>query len=137
MPTSGSGDPAVLRQPAPQPRTGPLPVAEVERSLQHYIEPPSFSAAATILSERGLVVLRAHAGVGKRAGALALLRTELDVSAFVGLSPALSLAELLRYEFHNGHGYFVLDRVGGKMRARRLNTTSPNSLARFYGLRPS
>lgn len=89
----------------PRRRTGSLPDIDIQRTLRFYVRPKTFAAAETILESRGLVLLDGPEGIGKSAGARALLVPR----PIVGLPPALTLDELASYSFRNGTGYLLQD----------------------------
>ena len=97
----------------PRRRTGPLLDSEVDAALTGYVRPAPFDQARERLRDRGLVILRGPHGLGKRAGALALLDASGAKRPLVGLSPTLSLSDLLRHGFRGGQGYVVQDRAQG------------------------
>jgi hypothetical protein len=91
-------------------RTGPLSPREVDEALDGYTKPGCFQTALGLLERKRLLVLTGPEGAGKRAGALALLR-ELGSTEIVGISPVVSLGDLALYNYREGKGYLVQDRL--------------------------
>jgi hypothetical protein len=91
--------------------TGPVRESEIVETVERYQRPVTFAAAETVLRERRIVVLSGADGSGRRAAALVLLRECAKSARIVGLSPVLTLDELLDHKFRSGHGYLVQDRV--------------------------
>lgn len=96
----------------PSAATGPMRPADVSKARRHYVRPqPAFRTAKTILEANGLVVLCGPDGIGKFAGAVALLAETGPESSPTNLSPALSFAELARQKFGKPGGYIVRDQL--------------------------
>ncbi len=93
--------------------TGRLSAETIARTLRCYIEPSPFGDAERILRDKHLVVLAGRDQIGKRAGAIALLRRVTAKEAkIIILSPALSLTELTSdTNFRPGNGYLLQDWV--------------------------
>src|SRR6266545_3468124 len=91
--------------------TGRLSAETIARTLRCYIEPSPFGDAERILRDKHLVVLAGRDQIGKRAGAIALLRRVTTKEAkIIILSPALSLTELTSdTNFRPGNGYLLQD----------------------------
>ena len=94
--------------------TGPMRDADVDDAVEKFVAPVAFRQAAQVLDRCSLTVLYGPAGIGKRAGALALLRRDSRRRPIVVLSPGLSIEELRRYDYKPGRDYLILDRSGGK-----------------------
>jgi hypothetical protein len=92
-------------------KTGPFTDQEVESALENYVKPAGFDTARRTLFDQHVVVLLAPPATGKRVGAIALLQSVVPDAPIVGLSPALSTAELASYGFRPGRGYIVQDRL--------------------------
>lgn len=90
-------------------RTGPLDEREIIDMLRFYVPPSSFSTALDGLTSDGIVVLEGAEGIGKRAGALALLRKLDDSCSIVGLPPTMTLPQLADHSFTPGAGYLLQD----------------------------
>ncbi|KAA2248425.1 hypothetical protein F0L68_39810 [Solihabitans fulvus] len=93
--------------------TGPIGAAEVAGVLAGYVPPDGFDAAVAGLRERHLLVLAGPEGVGRRAGAIALLgRVLTHGEPLVDLAPSAALRELAAEGgLRPGTGYLVRDRV--------------------------
>lgn len=92
--------------------TGAVSAAERDAALRRYVRPEPFGRALAVLRQRRIVVVCGSAGIGKYAGALALLS---EVTGGTGLptnlSPALTFAELAAQKFGNPGGYVVRDHL--------------------------
>ncbi|WDZ86008.1 hypothetical protein [Micromonospora cathayae] len=94
---------------------GRIPEAEVDHALRYFAPPDGYPQAAGLLDRERLVFLTGDPGVGRRTGALALLRERIGAEGRItGLSPAMTLAQLSEYDFVRGRGYLVLDWLGEK-----------------------
>ncbi|MGC5285704.1 hypothetical protein [Micromonospora sp. DT231] len=94
---------------------GRLPAVDVDHALRYFAPPDGYVRAAVLLREQGLVFLTGDEGTGRRASAFALLRDRIGTDGRInGLSPAVSLAQLVESEFVSGRGYVVLDWLGEK-----------------------
>ncbi|MFP3988663.1 hypothetical protein U9R90_14355 [Streptomyces sp. E11-3] len=91
--------------------TGWLDASEIDAVLESYTEPSMFDDAVKALERDSVVVLVGPAGVGKRSGAVALLREVSDSTEYVVISPDQSVAQLAARTFSKGTGYVLLDRV--------------------------
>lgn len=86
--------------------------AEVVVALQHFVEPPGFVEAASVLISTRLVVLGGPPRSGRRCAAIALLDqghcAEADPrQAIAELAPSISMPELLDLVFEKGGRYLL------------------------------
>ncbi|QMU73325.1 hypothetical protein [Streptacidiphilus sp. P02-A3a] len=94
---------------------GVIDQVEISRMLELYLEPsPYFEDALEKLTTSHIVALVGEDGIGRRAGAFALLRGVLGGrSGIRSLSPANSLAELaVSNTIKERYGYVILDYIG-------------------------
>jgi hypothetical protein len=89
-------------------RTGRLTEEETSALCARFAEPPLFEAAAAALDRDRVVVLGGAGGLGKRTSAVRLL-LNADAAPLEVVSPALSLEDLSKHDFEEGHGYLVED----------------------------
>ncbi|MGW4813821.1 hypothetical protein ACWEPB_19575 [Kitasatospora cineracea] len=101
------------------PETGKLTTGEIAATLDGYQAPACYSEAFAVLCRTNVVELSGAPGIGKSAGALALLRDamakalprEVAPGPTVLLAPTVTLRELAGREYHAGYGYVVPGRV--------------------------
>ncbi|MFI6822965.1 hypothetical protein ACIBJE_18700 [Micromonospora sp. NPDC050187] len=94
---------------------GRIPAAEVDHALRYFVRPDGHRRAEALLDQFRIVFLVGGPGIGRRTGALQLLRGRTGAGGrIVGLSPAITLAQLNEYDFVQGRGYVVLDWLGEK-----------------------
>ncbi|NEW44747.1 hypothetical protein [Nocardia cyriacigeorgica] len=98
--------------------TGALSDSEIAEARGCYLQPAPFGEAFDALNSSHLIVLQGPQGVGKRTGAIVLLR-EVTEGPIRTLSPAVSLDELSRFTYQADHGYLVLD---GEWDDRKVDT---------------
>ncbi|MGI8309549.1 hypothetical protein [Saccharopolyspora hattusasensis] len=94
--------------------TGPIDDAEVQRAHQHFVTPPRHRDAAQILIQANVVLLAGPKDTGRTTSAMVLLHLALDdpQAPLVGLSPAMTLAQLVEYpHFKRNRGYLIRDWV--------------------------
>jgi len=92
--------------------TGTLDAAEIEAAARFYLRPAPFDEASRLLADRRLVVLAGAEGIGRRAGALALLTTVTGVDTDVtSLPPSLNTGDLAARTYRSGRGYLVQDLI--------------------------
>ncbi|HEX5402709.1 MAG TPA: hypothetical protein VFX16_10460 [Pseudonocardiaceae bacterium] len=91
--------------------TGTIRPAEVQLALRAFVQPAGFDNASACLASKHLVILSGQDGVGKRTGALALLRERLGATEpVISLPPSHTLTSLVEYpHFRAGRGYLVQD----------------------------
>jgi hypothetical protein len=89
-------------------RTGRLTAEEISALCAHFAEPPLFRAAAAALDRDRVVFLGGAGGLGKRTSAVHLL-LNAGAAPLEVVSPALSLEELSKHDFEEGHGYLIED----------------------------
>ncbi|MGD0244403.1 MAG: hypothetical protein ABSB59_29335 [Streptosporangiaceae bacterium] len=89
-------------------RTGRFTAAETSALCAHFAEPPLFEAAAVALGRDRVVVLGGAGGLGKRTSAVRLL-LNAGAAPLEVVSPALSIEDLSKHDFEEGHGYLVED----------------------------
>ncbi|MEV5835542.1 hypothetical protein [Nocardia sp. NPDC052112] len=89
-------------------RTERLDSAEIENACRCYVLPDGFDVAFEALSSDRVVLLDGKAGVGKRTGAIKLLR-EVTPGPLFALPPTASLEELANREYEADHGYLAAD----------------------------
>ncbi|MFI9527080.1 hypothetical protein [Micromonospora rosaria] len=100
---------------------GSIPTPDVDHALRYFTRPAGHDQAARTVGDKRLVLLVGDSGVGRRTGALALLRELTGAgSRIVGLSPAMTLTQLNEYEFGRGRGYVLLDWLGDRRDAAVL-----------------
>ncbi|MDH6118011.1 hypothetical protein [Kitasatospora sp. GAS204B] len=92
------------------PETGKLTADEVADTLDGYQAPACYPAALALLRRNCVVELSGSPGMGKSAGALALLREVVSGSTIL-LAPTVTLNQLAVREYHAGFGYVVPGRV--------------------------
>ncbi|GAA2719206.1 hypothetical protein [Actinocorallia aurantiaca] len=92
--------------------TGPLDAELISTTIRSYVRPAPYAAARAALVKRQAVVLYGALGLGKRTGAIVLLRQVLPADApIVSLAPSVTLEELAdKRDFRKGHGYVVFNR---------------------------
>ncbi|UGT59296.1 hypothetical protein [Nocardia asteroides] len=90
------------------PLTGILNEQEIRAAQQHYVHPDGYGRALVALRSNHIAVLTGPPGVGKRTGAIALLR-ELTAAEIRVLSPASSAHDLGTLDYRSGYGYLVTD----------------------------
>ncbi len=88
--------------------TGRLSPTEIQRALQHYVEPEPYNDALRALQENRVTVLRGMAGTGKRTGAIALMREVTDAPLIV-LSPATPPLELASRTYEKEYAYLIIN----------------------------
>ena len=95
---------------APQARArdGRLTDQDIAAALDRYVRPEPFRDAADALAKDGVVVLAGPPGIGKAAGAIALLR-EVTSGPLALLSPTVSLRQLAGRDFTAVPGFVVMD----------------------------
>ncbi|WP_431917434.1 hypothetical protein [Micromonospora wenchangensis] len=92
---------------------GRLRPADIGHALRYYVRPTGFAAAWGELTGSHLVILTGEEGTGRRTSAFALLHEVTGRTGEVtGLSPAMSLAQLVEYDYLRDRGYAVLDWLG-------------------------
>ncbi|HXL89676.1 MAG TPA: hypothetical protein VN969_12010 [Streptosporangiaceae bacterium] len=89
-------------------RTGRLTEEETSALCEHFAEPPLFRAATEALDRDRVVVLGGAGGLGKRTSAVHLL-LNAGAARLEVVSPALTLEELSKHDFEEGHGYLAED----------------------------
>ena len=89
--------------------TGRLQPDDISQATNGYVAPESYDTALQALKVHHLVALDGAVGVGKRAGAIHLLRSVTDGSLIV-LSPQTTLDNLAEREFERNSGYLLIDR---------------------------
>jgi hypothetical protein len=89
-------------------RTGRLTEEETRALCEHFAEPPLFRAATEALDRDRVVVLGGAGGLGKRTSAVHLL-LNAGAARLEVVSPALTLEELSKHDFEEGHGYLAED----------------------------
>lgn len=90
-------------------RTGRLTDEEQTSALSaHFAEPPLFQAALAALGRDRVVALCGRSGLGKRTSAIRML-LNAGAAPLEVVSPAISLEDLSKHEFEEGHGYLVED----------------------------
>jgi hypothetical protein len=96
--------------------TGGIPSVNVDRALSRWVTTASYERALGVLTRRRLVVLTGAEGIGKRTGALALLREVAPADV-----PLASLSPTVRWDDLVGgraitrpRGYLILDRLSGR-----------------------
>jgi hypothetical protein len=99
------------RQPTAGTVTGRLPIEEVAAVVARYARPDCFGVAAERLANERVLVIEGKSGIGRRAGAVALL-SEVDAVRLTLLSPSLTLRQLAERDYDEGRGYLVVDRFG-------------------------
>ncbi|ASU81591.1 hypothetical protein CDO52_01195 [Nocardiopsis gilva YIM 90087] len=104
---AGTGRPAAAKV------TGRLSDAEVRTALRHIVHPAPYQQAREELRKAHLVVLTGDPGLGRRTGAISLIR-DVTEGLVVVLSPSMSLHELTERSYTRGRGYIVLDWFGGQ-----------------------
>ncbi|WP_046472377.1 nSTAND3 domain-containing NTPase [Allosalinactinospora lopnorensis] len=92
--------------------TGRLDEDEIRQILRHHIRPAAHERAAEKLAEQRVVVLTGPHGIGKRSGAMALLR-EAASGKLAVLSPASDLSTLAERPYRTGWGYLITDWFAG------------------------
>ncbi|WP_155369056.1 hypothetical protein [Catellatospora vulcania] len=94
--------------------TGPVDSAQMDAILRDFVRPGPYEQALKVLHRAGLVVLVGEEGIGKRAGALALLRDAASgQDSVLALSPSYDFAQLAAYpHLKPGRGYLVQDMRG-------------------------
>jgi hypothetical protein len=92
------------------PETGKLGADEVAETLDGYQAPQCYPQALALLRGKHVVELSGPSGIGKSAGALALLR-EAGAGPTVLLAPTVTLHQLAAREYDAGFGYVVPGRV--------------------------
>ncbi|MGW4943910.1 hypothetical protein ACWEOZ_20255 [Actinoplanes sp. NPDC004185] len=90
--------------------TGKLSAAHVAAVVERFARPACFDEAVDRLREDRVVVLEGKPGIGRRAGAVSLLR-EVTPGQLLVLSPALTLRDLAQRDYAEGYGYLVIDRM--------------------------
>jgi len=98
--------------------TGRLPVEEVAAVVARYARPDCFAIAAERLAHDRVLVIEGKSGIGRRAGAIALL-SQVEAVRPTLLSPSLTLRQLAERDYDEGRGYLVVDRF-----AERNSTVS-------------
>lgn len=93
--------------------TGPMPEATITSAVEHYVRPDAYEDALDALRSDGLVVLSGAVGLGKRTGALSLLRDVLPAGTpIVSLLPTVDLGKLADRDYKTGYGYVIFDWFG-------------------------
>lgn len=90
--------------------TGRLDEADITATVSRYARPDCFVETVRLLRRQRVVVLEGLPGTGRRAGAVSLLR-EVTAGRLVVLSPLVTLRQLAEYQYKEGFGYLVVDRM--------------------------
>jgi hypothetical protein len=90
--------------------TGKIREADIKEVVSRYAKPACFAEAVQKLRDQRVIVIEGRPDVGRRAGAINLLR-EVTSKNLVVLSPALTLRDLAEREYTEGYGYLVIDRM--------------------------
>nr|BFE63947.1 hypothetical protein GCM10020063_084730 [Dactylosporangium thailandense] len=96
--------------------TGKLAAAEVEAIVSTYAEPECFADTVAKLQRDRVVIIEGRPGLGRRAGAISLLR-RVTREQIVVLSPLSSPQQLTERTYEQAKGYLVLDQVRERVRA--------------------
>ncbi|MFJ5540918.1 hypothetical protein [Micromonospora chalcea] len=96
--------------------TGRISDEEAVATVSRYAAPPCFAEAQTKLRSHHVVVIEGRPGMGRRAGAINLLR-KVTRERLVVLSPTNSLRELAERTYDKDLGYLILDHVYEQRRA--------------------
>ncbi|WP_424527973.1 hypothetical protein ACOZ38_00850 [Sphaerisporangium viridialbum] len=122
----GFGDALAGGEPAPT--TGRLGGAVVSGAVDRYAPPvrPYDEALESLRSDR-IVVVTGETGIGKRTGAIVLLRTVLGdgEGVIVSLPPSATLKELAERGYESGYGYAVFDRTSERRAGTRRGRETP------------
>lgn len=95
---------------------GPMPEASITAAVERYVHPGPYEEALGSLRSDGVVILAGAVGLGKRTGALALLRDVLPSEApIVSLPPTADLQKLADRDYETGYGYVVFDWFGADL----------------------
>ena len=116
-------------------RTGRLTEEEISALCAYFAEPPLFQAAAAALDRNRVVVLGGVSGLSKRTSAIRLL-LNAGAAPLEVVSPTLSLEDLSKHDFEEGHGYLVEDwQLAPRADTERLQLAgTPGSRLRREGL---
>jgi hypothetical protein len=90
--------------------TGNLDDAEVAQDTAYYCKPDGFEEARQRLENDHMVTLCGRAGLGKRAGAVNLLRSVTN-ERLVVMSAVSDLKQLSTQKYTKEHGYLIVNRV--------------------------
>ena len=90
--------------------TGNLDDAEVAQDTTYYCKPEVFEEARQRLENDHMVTLCGRAGLGKRAGAINLLRSVTN-ERLVIMSAVSDLKQLSTQKYTKDHGYLIVNRV--------------------------
>jgi hypothetical protein len=90
--------------------TGKLTAEEIADVVGGYAAPLCFEEAVHRLRTERIVVLEGQPGLGRRAGAIALL-SAAEAKPLIRLSPSLTLKQLAERDYNKGCGYLVVDRM--------------------------
>ncbi|WIM96387.1 hypothetical protein ACTOB_008579 [Actinoplanes oblitus] len=93
--------------------TGKIDDDEVRTDTEFFCRPESFDEALKRLSADHVVAIRGAMGIGKRTGAINLLRA-VTTGQLVIMSSVSDLKELASLNYVKGHGYLIVDRVDGR-----------------------
>lgn len=89
--------------------TGKLTAEHVATVVARYARPECFAPAAERLRSERIVVIEGKPGIGRRAGAIALLHA-VRAQPLILLSPSLTLRQLAERDYDEGCGYLLVDR---------------------------
>ncbi|WP_426509644.1 hypothetical protein ACPPVO_02260 [Dactylosporangium sp. McL0621] len=96
--------------------TGKLSAAEIDAITSTYAEPECFPDTVAKLQQDRVVVIEGRPGLGRRAGAISLLR-RVTRGEIVVLSPLNTPQQLAERVYEAAKGYLVLDQVRERGRA--------------------
>ncbi|WP_067469567.1 hypothetical protein [Nocardia amamiensis] len=93
------------------PLTGKLSEKDILVARKCYVQPDGYAEALTILASDHVVLITGRRGLGKRSGAISLLR-EITGGPLRVLSPTTALQDLAKRPYEAGHGYLVAEYSG-------------------------